>query len=385
MSSVTAETAQAQEAFVGLLTRPLVTAASDPSLHRLVRRHQRTLSQWAGRCGYRLVAVGDATRLHRVPLGGRVEHPTPHPPPSRRLLVLALAAAAACEEGETTTTVQAIADGVRALTGLPESPVTGFDPQKRAERIVLVRALELLERYGVLRRRTFNEEMLRSWEDTHQGVGRGYEVDRAALLQLVDPAVVAAAFTDHDEIGKAAVSQHVLRILLETQAVLYADLTDDEREWLRTRRARVVDDAVRMTGGIVEIRAEGLLLILPPTTAATSDATVPWPRANTPSWVALLLVDAAIATARDHVDEDGVLCVPSDEVDLLAGLLHEERRNQLTRELREDAARLRPLAETTLIDAGLLDVVDGDWRLLPTAARYREPLILVGGTAEDDE
>jgi len=381
---MTTEMPEAQEAFVGLLTRPLVTVASDPTLHRLIRRHQRTLTPWAVRCGYRLVVVGDAARLHRVPLGGRVEHPTPHPTPTRRVLVLALAAAAACEEGEPTTTIQAIADAVRDITGV-DGAITGFDPDRRPERILLLQALELLEHFGALRRRTFDDDMVRNWEEDHEGIGRGYEVDRAALLQLVDPAVVANALAD-DSPGGSAASQRLLRRLLETQAVLYAELTDDEAEFLRNRRGRIIEDAVRMTGGTVEIRAEGLLLILPIDARFSDAGTIDWPKANAASWSALLLADAAMTTAADHIDADGVLVIDTDEVGVLAEALYEEREHQLTKKLREDPTRLRPTAERILSDAGLLQVQpNGDWRLLPTAARYREPAIVVGPRAGGDD
>lgn len=186
---------EAQTAFVGLLTRPVVTSESGPDLHRLARRHQRTLAGWAARCGYRLVMLGEATRLHRPSVGGEVAHPDVATPPSRRQLVLTLAAAAACEEGESTTTVQTISDGVRVISAVPGSSITAYDPDSRGERLLLIRALERLEQFGVLRRRTHDEQLLRSWEEARQGVGRGYSVDRSALLQLVDPATVAATST----------------------------------------------------------------------------------------------------------------------------------------------------------------------------------------------
>ena len=61
--------AQAQEAFVGLLTTPLLAARIQPTLFGGVLRHRATVSDWAARLGYRLVIAGSVARLHRDPVG----------------------------------------------------------------------------------------------------------------------------------------------------------------------------------------------------------------------------------------------------------------------------------------------------------------------------
>lgn len=65
--------AQAQEAFVGLLGTPLLTARIQPTLFAGVLRHRALVSDWAARLGYRLVIAGGVARLHRDPAG-----PSPH-------------------------------------------------------------------------------------------------------------------------------------------------------------------------------------------------------------------------------------------------------------------------------------------------------------------
>lgn len=373
---------ESQSAFVGLLTTPIVTASSNPELHRLVRRHQRVLSTWATKCGYRLITVGEAARLHRTPINGSVTVPDRSTPPSRRQLVLTLAAAAACEEAESTTTVQAVSDAVRDITAVSHIPVGPYDPDLRHERLALVRALERLETYGVLRRRTYDEQLLKTWEDGHQGVGRGYEIDRYALLQLVDPATVASVFaTPSDHVVVSESHQRVLRILVETQALLYAELTPDDAEWARTKRAKLVEDAVRMTGGIVESRSEGIVLTLRPERSTSPAATVDWPRPTTAAWVALLLADSAMKRGQDEglIGDDGVCRISSAEVDHLAHDLHHERRRHLTKDLADNPGLLRSSAEETLRDVGTLRITaQGDWHLRPTAARYRNPNVVVG-------
>lgn len=378
--------AEAQATFVGLLTHPLVTPSSDPELHRLARRHHRTLAGWAAKCGYRLVTVGDAIRLHRTPIGGEVAHPAIGRPPPRRELVLTLVAAAACEDGDTTTTVQGISDRVRVWSGVTTSGIGSYDPDRRAERVLLVRALERLEWLGVLRRRTHDETLMRRWEDEGGGIGRGYEINRGALLQLVDPATVAAAFAPVPEepIGTGA---RLLRRLVETQTVLTVDLSPEEHEWLQPRRGRLADDARRMTGGVVEVRHEGMILILPPERPWSGDATVDWPRPTAASWVALLLLDAVVVEARSNGRIDhGVARIPSRTVDELADQLHVERRRHLTKDLRADATLIRVVAEATLGDVDVVRVEDGgDWLVVPPAARYRDPTIVTSGAGGGDE
>ena len=88
-SRATFDLTERQQAFVGLLTTPLVTPGATPDLHRLVVRHASHLQVWAQRLGYRLVSVGSVHRLRRIPLPGSAAVPAgPHPP--RRVLVLAL-------------------------------------------------------------------------------------------------------------------------------------------------------------------------------------------------------------------------------------------------------------------------------------------------------
>jgi hypothetical protein len=176
--------------------------------------------------------------------------------------------------------------------------------------------------------------------------------------------------------------------LVETQAVLTAELDPADVEWLQSRRGRLAEDARRMTGGHVEMRAEGMALILPAERAWSAVATVEWPRATASSWVALLLLDAAVARARTHgwVDDRGFARIPSGTVSDLAARLHAERHRHLTKDMRDDPALVRSVAEDTLQDVGILRVDDdGAWELLPTAARYRDPDVVLAGADRGDE
>ncbi|MGW6021207.1 DUF2398 family protein [Streptomyces sp. NPDC055099] len=365
-----------QSAFVGLLTKSLVTTANDSKLHRLVMRHQRQLTEWFRRLGYRLIIAGQIIRLHRTPHAGTIAVPYTSQPPKRRELVLALLAAAACEERDTTTTLQAISDQVRVITSLETSPVTAYDPEQGYERSTLLLAVRRLESHGVLVRRTRDEEMLRAWEAARTGIGAGYDIDRAALLQFLDPHTVALALSasaeGEQELFAATRWSRMLRILIETPALLYADLNEDDAAYATSMAGRLADAARTMTGGTVEVRAEGLVLILHPDHAWTVDATLDWPKAAAASWVALRICDAAGNIGQRNAD--GTVWLRAHQVDALASDLHRQHHADLTDYFKQRPERIRPVSEETLRDAGLLHVDnDGNWTLTAAAGRYRDP------------
>lgn len=383
----------AQTAFVALLTQPLLTPYAHPVPHRLARLHFRQLGEWCARCGYRLVTVGQAVRLHRPPLAGQVAHPPPFEPPRRRDLVLTLCAAAACEDTDGTTTVQQLSDQVRALTSVGSTPVRPYNPDLRVERYALVRALARLEEVGVLRRRTSNDEALRVWEEDRVGAGAGYEVDRDALLQLTDPSIVRsqlrpqAVTADGDvaaETARESRRGRLLRLLLETPVVLFDDLDLADADYARNQRVQLAQAAVEMTGGQVQMRDEGMLLILPPDRAVSSAATLDWPRPTAASTLTLLLLDRVLTTVEEGRDTALPSTLPSEVIDKLATELFAEKAAWLTAELKVGPERLRAVAEELLVGAGLIRrQPDGAWLVLPVAARYRDPVVTAGSVADN--
>jgi hypothetical protein len=165
---------------------------------------------------------------------------------------------------------------------------------------------------------------------------------------------------------------------------MYHDLEPGDGETLRTMRGIRGNDAQAVTGGHVEARAEGLLLILPDEHPAA--ATMAWPRAETRAWVALLALDAAARLgARAN---DGSVRVPPGTVraiaeDIVAG----ERGKYLSVPMR-DADAIVTAAQQQLCALGLLRIdPDGAWRLSPAAARYRNPTITApaGDDSETEE
>lgn len=373
-----------QRAFVGLLARPLVTPASDPVLHRAVTRNFKGVADTARRLGYRISNVGRAHRLVRVPAAGMVTAPPPPlDAPSRRVLALTCVLAAACEDSSGGVTLAKLSDQVAQLTAADTSPVTTYDPIHLSHRRQLLRASRELEHWGVLRRRTRDDSLLDEWADGGAGIGAGYDIDRDALLLLTSPDVLSLALSDvpaDPEQVAATRTMRALRALVETPAVVYADMDPVDAEVLRTTRGLRSSDVSAFTGGHVEARTEGLVLIQPDDPPCP--VTVDWPRAATASWVALIMADLAGRTGSRQAD--GTVVLTDAEVDDCAADLLEWRGAYLNKKLKDDPKQIRPEAEAVLRHLALLRTPEsGGWVLSPVAARYRDPDITLGGTVDD--
>jgi hypothetical protein len=324
----------AQRAFGGLLARPLVTAASDPELYRAVARHLAEVRGAARTLGYRLAASGQAFRLVRVPVAGAVTAPPPPPDrPGRRVLALTCVLAAACAEVTGPVSLARLSGRVRDLTTGRAATVSPYDPELLAHRRQLVAAAALLEHWGALRRRrprtaepaepdelpgpaepAAAPDELAGWATTGAGSGQQYDVDLAALELLTSPDVLTAALgpppapplgpplgPPADDSDGASRPIRALRALVETPAVLYADLSEGDAGSLRATRGLRSSEAARLTGGQVEARTEGLILIIndEPRSPLTSD----WPGDSPAGWVSLLLAGAAPARRHRHAHQ----------------------------------------------------------------------------------
>jgi uncharacterized protein (TIGR02678 family) len=384
--------ADAQDAFVGLLTAPLVSARVDAARFGALLRHRALLSEWCARLGYRLVIAGAVARLHRDPAGPqRTAAPPAWDPPPRRVLVLTALIAAACEGTDITTTVQILSDEVRALSASPGARITPYNPDRRPERQAFIRGLDQLTALGILLRRTSDEALLRQWEEDGTGVGGGFEIDQDALLQFADPHTVGLALqspaddTASDD-GAAAArtatrSQRLLRTLVEDTALLYADLHPLDAEYARGQRSWLAGHAADMTGGTVEMRTEGMLLRLLPDRPASAAATVQFPAATASPWFALKMLDAA--TSGRLPDESGRVALIKAEVEATAERVYQDNYGALTKVMKESPAKMLSIAQQVLLGAGLIRITDAGWVVLPVAARYRDPKAVWEPTLDD--
>lgn len=201
---------------------------------------------------------------------------------------------------------------------------------------------------------------------------------------MTNPDVLGMALhpepADEDEELSGTRTLHHLRALLETPQVAYADLPEADAEALRTARGLRAGDVAQMTGGTLEARAEGLLLVLtddeqtPPTVAE-------WPRPRAADWVALLAADQA---GRDGTRlPDGTVYLTNAEVDAVIDYLVDDRGEYMNKPQKTVPGVVRRDAETLLTELGLLTVaVDGSWTLAAAAGRYRDPTITYTETPE---
>ena len=150
--------------------------------------------------------------------------------------------------------------------------------------------------------------------------------------------------------------------------MLYAELSEGDAGSLRATRGLRSSEAASLTGGQVEARTEGLILIIndEPRSPLTSD----WPGDSPAGWVSLALAGAAGRAGQRQ--PDGTVTLTSGQVDEQASLLHAARQGDLTGSLRDDPAAVRAAAEQRLVPLGLVRIgPDGGWVLSPVAGRYR--------------
>lgn len=373
-----ADLTERQTAFTGLLAHPLVAPWTNPTLYRLVHRHEHTLDVWCARLGYRLIRIDQCFRLRRLPIQGRAATPRKTPPP-RRPLVLALLTAAILEDRrQDSITLQEISDDVRHFAAA--NRFLPYDPEHRSHRVALLAGVRLLIAHGVLDQRTHRGEMLDSWERTGGGIGAGYLIRRDALVLLVDTRDVELALHPI-EAGETARGQLILRELVETQALHPLELDDGLATYLNFQRRRLVDQAEEMTGGTVELRSDAWVLLLPSDQSVEPDLVIDFPEPTAADWVALALLEAV--GRRGEAQPDGRRQCPGNVVAELAADLHAEHAQRLTVALRESAEVVRTAAENQLQAAGLLQVDPvGDWYLEAEAGRYRAADLQVAPTSE---
>ncbi|MGD8214420.1 DUF2398 family protein [Aestuariimicrobium sp. Y1814] len=359
-----ADLADKQRAMVGLLAKQLVAPWTNPELYALVHRHAHLLATWSARLGYRLARIDQCYRLRRMPIDGTVSVPIGSPPSRSELLLVLYAAACLDDHREESITLQDLSDLVHLSTvGLGRWP---YDPNLRTHRRELVRAIGRLITYGVLEQRT-EDQFLEGWERRGEGIGAGYVLHRDALTLLIDTGDVALAL-NHATSEDDTRGVRLLRQLIETQAILFGELTESEQNYLMNQRSRLTSLAEEMTGGQVEFRSDAMLLILPPDRDLPAPIQIDFPSATAADWVSLrLLDDVARVTAGTHRR------CPHDIVLTLATEVHRENSANLTKELRDSPTAVLATAQERLSDLGLLRILpDGAWELTPSAGRFRD-------------
>jgi hypothetical protein len=245
----------------------------------------------------------------------------------------------------------------------------------------LVEAVRLLQTHGVLEQRTARADLLDSWERDGDGIGAGYVIHRDALVLLLDTRDAELALADEAPPGDTR-GVRLLRALVETQFLAPLELDKADGAYLASQRARLIAQAEELTGGTVEVRSDALVLVLPSDKGLDSALFVRFPENTAADWVALSLLNDAIAASEPDAVPGRRRCRDA-MVAQRAARLHADHAARLTVALRESPDAVRDAAERRLIEAGLLRVDDGDWVLPAAAARYREAELAIGSAGAE--
>lgn len=255
-----------------LLVHPLITRLSpDPDALPLIRRFGPSLAlDFGAVAGYRLELGPTCARLvkraDRLDPTQSVQPRDRKPFDRRRYAYLCLVLGALGRAG-TQVALTELADALRRRAA--EVDGLGFDPDEYRHRLAFVDVLLHLEALGILRPIDVSSVTWLKDPDVGEAL---YDVDRDAAHQLfVPPRVIqhlrSAASLLADELSasrdtrRAASRQRLARLLLEHPVVCLDDLTEADRAYLLNQARSLGDDLARLTGAVLERRAEGVALI----------------------------------------------------------------------------------------------------------------------------
>lgn len=378
-----------------LLAQPLVTNRwPSAGALALVRRWELALgNEFARVLGYRVDVGRSCARLYRR----SVESSTARGPQTSTgrplgrwacsLLCLALAALEA--SGEQTSLSRLAEDILRLRSGDDALPVdlTQYD-QRRA----LVDAVSWLADRGVI---SLRDGVAERWlRDEPEGDAL-YDIDRDTVSRLLvnSPSVLRDVHGIADFLadpvpsstdGQQTRLRHRIARRLVTEPVLYyADLDDDELAYARWRRTRIIGDIERLTGAVIESRAEGWCLI---DTTTEPMCPSPFPGRGTVAHAALLWGSELVAAAAsrpvgDHGDAPTRgRAISADDADIAWDRVIASYGDRFSADYRERSDRLR-LDVVALLEDLDLAWVDGDGAVTvgATLARYRPTVRLVDG------
>ncbi|PWS44017.1 TIGR02678 family protein [Streptomyces sp. ZEA17I] len=347
-----------------LLAHPLV-ASDGPhaDLFPLIRRH----ADWLGKrfqqvLGYRLLVDSSYARLFKAGLGAGSGHRlerstgTPFTPHTYACLALALSVLVTAPEQMLLSHLVADIRAASADAGI-ELEGTGRAAGKRT----LVAALRQLVDWGVLIE-TEGQVAALAQETSGEAL---ITIDRE-LARVVVAGPLSQARDGADLVRRAAdpgfggPRTYVRRMLVETPVVHLDELTDSERDWLRTRQRREAQAFSELLGLEMEIRAEGVALADPE--EELTDLHLPG--TGTIAQAALLLAERLVERLRPqepgHPATGGTLVIgvaaPDGLVDeVLAGLVAEYgQRSNWQRGYLEDLPSLREAVLDLLVRMRLM-------------------------------
>ncbi len=384
-----AEIDERRRALRALLHRPLIRAAAG-EVHGLIRRNAEWLRQWLNHnTGWHLHVDSDLARLHKAPADAvddtraAVDGRTGEAFDRRRAMLVCLCLAA-LQEFERQTILGKIAERVCELAGADEAIVSADmvpDLQRRDDRRHLIQAVRLLIDFGVLIRIDGDEnQFLKKRGDVL------YTIDRAVLTAMLSvrrgPSTIAAngleqrifemaaePLVEGDEARNRRLRWSLIRRLLDDPVVYYADLSDDERQYLASQRPRIVSEIEMATGLVPEIRAEGIAFVDPTGTLTDLDM----PEEGTDGHAGLLVAQWLAERIRLHRDASCCQVTMAELSAYIGDLIHIHRRqNRHWRRDVEAPGYEKIMAEQIVRRFEALRLVHRDGsRIVPNAAIAR--------------
>lgn len=238
----------------------------------LVRRHRGELTRFfADELGYRLDASrAGVVRLAKLPGPGHeprgLATRAGRPFDGRRYALTCLVLASAESAGERTTLARLFED-----VSLRAGGVDGlaWRSDVAADRRVFIQAVQAAVDLGVLELADGDEERFVRGDPGGDAL---YRIDRERLALLptapqppslaAGPEDVAREAYPDTEDGRVRRRRHrVTRALVEQPVVYHDDLTDDEREYVRSQRGRLERLLADKVGLALEVRAEGWVAV----------------------------------------------------------------------------------------------------------------------------
>jgi len=368
-----------QRAVRALLRKPFIVAeGTDAGDFALVRRHRNALASWfQAELGYRLVVDSDFTRLHKMPSpktlhNRRLQTRAGQAFDSRRYVLFCLTLAALEQAGDQTTLAS-----LGETVSLHSTDLDGFDLDfdKLVDRRAFMHAVRAIVDLGVLMFRDGDEERFARKE---QGGDALYQVRHRRLAQVLSsplpPSSVEQpeqmhfeAYPETDD-GRARRSRHrVMRMLVESPALYFDDLIDEDRAYLNSQRSRVFRQLESFCGFDVELRIEGVAII--DDTGESSD--LAFPSEGTVGHAALLLGEEIAARVR----AEQLATITFAEIESHVRKLVDKYGKYWSHEFTGDGdghRRLADLAVERLEAFAMVHRVDEGIRPCPALARFSE-------------
>jgi uncharacterized protein (TIGR02678 family) len=316
----------------------------------------------------------------------------------RRRYALACLALAVLERADAQVTLGRLVERVIALAtdpALEEAGIT-FRLDGREERSDLAAVARLLIGLGVLTRVAGDEQSF-----VNRTGDALYDVDRRVLSGILGArrgpsmlatrswssgageavaeriqALVEEVRPDTEDLRNRASRHAIARRLLDDPVVYLADLTDDERAYLRTQRALLLRRLVEGSGLVAEVRAEGIALVDP--TGESTDLGLP--EEGTDGHVTLLLAEHLAGRLRAAPGEP----VPRADLERRLASLVGAHRGHWRKDATEPGAE-RELTRQAVDRLATLRLVrqDGDTVLpLPALARFAYVPATITGSHE---